>query len=76
MMKQVFINKKACVEEVPAPTPGENEVLVQVNFSLISTGTETRSLLNSKEESLSHKIDIKKQQFNKLKDKFNYINNY
>ena len=44
-MKQVFnLNGEIVVEEVPAPICGENEVLVQNAFSVISTGTESSSL--------------------------------
>jgi len=40
-MQQVFLkNGQIAVEDVPAPTPGEKEVLVANAFSLISSGTE------------------------------------
>lgn len=44
-MKQVLMKKgKAVVEDIPAPSIGEQEVLVQVAFSCISTGTELSGL--------------------------------
>jgi predicted dehydrogenase len=44
-MKQVFnAGGKAVVMEVPAPACGDNEVLVQNMFSVISVGTEGSSL--------------------------------
>ena len=40
-MKQVFVKSgSAIVEEVPAPLLDENSVLIEVAYSLISTGTE------------------------------------
>jgi len=40
-MKQVFIKKgKIVVEKVPAPIVSEDEILVEVYYSCISTGTE------------------------------------
>ncbi len=47
-MKQVFnIGGKITVLEVPAPVYGDNEVLVQNIFSVISSGTESSSLKQS-----------------------------
>ena len=44
-MKQVFNSGgKIVVQEIPAPTCGDNEVLVQNVFSAISAGTEVSSL--------------------------------
>lgn len=44
-MKQVFAQGgNIVVEEVPAPVCGDNEVLVNNAYSLISAGTETMSL--------------------------------
>lgn len=44
-MKQVFnVGGKITVLEIPAPACGDNEVLVQNTFSVISVGTETSSL--------------------------------
>lgn len=40
-MKQVLVRRgEIVVEEVPRPTPAANSVLVKVQYSLISTGTE------------------------------------
>ncbi|MCL4378777.1 MAG: bi-domain-containing oxidoreductase [Actinobacteria bacterium] len=46
-MKQVF-NKKGIitVEEVPSPTVSDDEILVQVYYSCISTGTEIAAMKN------------------------------
>ena len=47
-MKQVLIKKgQAVIEEVPAPIVNENEILVQVYYSCISTGTEMAELKSS-----------------------------
>ncbi|MFQ6052332.1 MAG: bi-domain-containing oxidoreductase [Candidatus Hydrothermarchaeota archaeon] len=47
-MKQVLIKRgKVTVEELPIPTPGDNEVLVKTCYSLISAGTEAVSLSNT-----------------------------
>jgi predicted dehydrogenase/threonine dehydrogenase-like Zn-dependent dehydrogenase len=47
-MKQVFsYNGGIIVEEVPAPVCGDGEVLVQNMFSVISTGTESSSVVSS-----------------------------
>ena len=44
-MKQVFNSGgNIIIAEIPAPTCGDNEVLVQNMFSLISAGTESSSL--------------------------------
>ena len=52
-MKQVFIkNGRAVVEEVPLPLVGEKDVLVQVAYSCISTGTEIAQLVHSARPSL------------------------
>lgn len=42
-MKQIFYNSKQLIEisEVPIPEIGDNEILISVKTSLISTGTET-----------------------------------
>lgn len=45
-MKQIFINskdKRAFLEEVPAPLCADTGVLIQVHYLLISTGTELAS---------------------------------
>lgn len=45
-MRQVFLSKSGeiLVEEAPAPDLGAGEVLIDVAYSLISTGTETASV--------------------------------
>jgi predicted dehydrogenase/threonine dehydrogenase-like Zn-dependent dehydrogenase len=45
-MKQVLRRglKEMVVDDVPAPRPGRNQVLVRPHFSLISSGTETASI--------------------------------
>ena len=47
-MKQIFItNKGRNTLDVPLPTPGDNELLVAVYTSVISTGTETMDMKKS-----------------------------
>ncbi|MBL7033519.1 MAG: bi-domain-containing oxidoreductase [Candidatus Delongbacteria bacterium] len=50
-MKQVAVlnNNRIDIVELPAPTCGENEVLVRTAFSVISAGTETGSLEKNQE---------------------------
>lgn len=45
-MRQVFLSKSGqiLVEDAPAPEHGPGEVLIDVGYSLISTGTETSSV--------------------------------
>ncbi len=67
-MKQIFSNTSGIsVHEVPMPTPGDKEILVAVEASVISTGTETmgmrqddRSLLEKLEESSKLLDKVKK----------------
>lgn len=48
-MKQVLSHRgQVVVKDVPAPIAGDNEVLVQVYYSCISSGTETSSLKNAR----------------------------
>jgi predicted dehydrogenase/threonine dehydrogenase-like Zn-dependent dehydrogenase len=65
-MKQVF-NKRGeiKVEEVPAPLAGDNEVLVQVYYSCISSGTEL-SVLKSGGKSVLKKVIDKPQNIKKV----------
>ena len=57
-MKQVLIKKgKALIEEVPAPTVGEDSVLVQVYYSCISVGTELSSISSSGESLLKKALN-------------------
>ncbi len=67
-MKQVF-NKKGeiIVSEVPAPIAGDDEVLVQVYYSCISSGTEI-SVLKSQKKSLFKKALEKPQNIKKVLD--------
>ena len=47
-MKQVFIKKgRAIVEEIPSPVVDENSLLVEVAYSLISSGTESAGVSQS-----------------------------
>ncbi|MBD3231383.1 zinc-binding dehydrogenase [Candidatus Dependentiae bacterium] len=55
-MKQVFLQKgKALLHDVPTPIVGENDVLVKVAFSFISSGTEIATL-NTSKKSLINKF--------------------
>ena len=67
-MKQVFIkNGQVILEDVPSPSIDKNSVLVEVRYSLISTGTEIASLVSSG-ESIIHKIVEKPGQLKKAFD--------
>ena len=47
-MKQVLINSgKVKLSEVPSPTPQPGEVMVQVEFSCLSSGTEMAGISSS-----------------------------
>jgi predicted dehydrogenase/threonine dehydrogenase-like Zn-dependent dehydrogenase len=49
-VKQVFLGRKgAYIAEVPAPVIADGEVLVEVGYSLISSGTEMAALSSSSE---------------------------
>jgi len=67
-MKQIF-NKKGeiIVGEVPAPIAGNDEILVQVYYSCISSGTEI-SVLKSQGKSLIKKALEKPQNIKKVLD--------
>ncbi len=67
-MKQVYIGKKAFVDNVPAPIVGTKELLVKVEYSLISTGTETSSL-RKKKKSFKDKLNEELQLLEKIKTK-------
>lgn len=68
-MKQIFKSNVGIItNEVPMPKPGKKEVLVQVHYSLISTGTETSSL-RKKEQTLMEKITEKKKLLEKISNK-------
>jgi len=54
-MKQVLVKRgKVQIEDVPAPLVADNHILVEVAYSLISTGTEVTGVKKSG-ESLLHK---------------------
>jgi len=64
-MKQVLVRRgKITVEDVPAPLVGEGNVLVEVAYSLISTGTEVEGLKRSGEslvrKAIEHPEQVKK----------------
>lgn len=67
-MKQVF-NKKGeiMIAEIPAPIAGDDEILVQVYYSCISSGTEI-SVLKSQGKSLAKKVIEKPQNIKKVLD--------
>lgn len=65
-MKQVFIKKgNILVSEVPSPLISDNEILVQVYYSCISSGTELAGIKMSS-KSLFKKILDKPQNINKV----------
>jgi len=65
-MKQVFkSNLGITVQDVPLPALGDKQVLIQVQRSLISTGTETSSM-KKMELSLSQKIIKNRSNLSKL----------
>ena len=65
-MKQVLIkNGQAVVEDIPAPIIGENEILVQVYYSCISTGTEI-SVIESLKKPLYKRVLEKPQNIKKV----------
>lgn len=67
-MKQVFNKKgKIIVGEVPAPIAGDDEILVQVYYSCISSGTEI-PVLKSQGKSLIKKALEKPQNIKKVLD--------
>src|SRR3972149_10469489 len=67
-MKQIF-NKKGeiIVSEVPAPIAGDDQILVQVYYSCISSGTEI-SVLKRQGKSLIKKALEKPQNIKKVLD--------
>lgn len=65
-MKQVFkSNLGITVQDVPLPALGDKQVLIQVQRSLISTGTETSSMRKAK-LSLAQKIVRNRNNISKL----------
>jgi len=68
-MKQILVKQgKIIVEEVPAPMVNKNSVLVEVQFSLISTGTEM-AVLTTSGESLLKKVVKKPNNIKKVINK-------
>ncbi|MBM4399728.1 MAG: zinc-binding alcohol dehydrogenase, partial [Candidatus Cloacimonetes bacterium] len=66
-MKQVFRTQQGIkVVDVQIPSINENEVLVKVHRSMISTGTETMTL-RKEQVSLSNKLKTHKKNLDKLK---------
>lgn len=64
-MKQVLVKRgRVQVEDVPAPLVGEGKVLVEVAYSLISTGTDVESVRRSGEslirKAIEHPEHVKK----------------
>lgn len=56
-MKQVFIKQgKAVVEEVPAPACDSNRILVELSYSLISSGTESAGVTQSQQSVLQRAL--------------------
>jgi len=67
-MKQAFISKgKVIVDEVPAPLVSNNEVLVHVYYSCISSGTELSGITSSG-KSLYKRVIDKPQNIKKVLD--------
>ncbi|MDO9575336.1 MAG: zinc-binding alcohol dehydrogenase, partial [bacterium] len=57
-MKQVFTRKgEILMDEVPAPLTGDNEVLVQVYYSCISSGTELAAVKSGSKSILRKALD-------------------
>ena len=70
-MKQIFKTKTGInVYEVPLPTPGDSELLVAVEASVISTGTETMGMLNDKKNIIEN-LKEKKRLLDKVLQKIN-----
>ena len=64
-MKQVLVRRgKIMIEGVPSPLVGKGNVLVEVAYSLISTGTEVEGLKRSGEslvrKAIEHPEQVKK----------------
>ena len=69
-MKQVFkSNLGITVQDVPLPALGDKQVLIQVQRSLISTGTETSSMKRV-EQTLAQKISKNRNNLSKLNQYF------
>ncbi len=71
-MKQVFIRQgEALVEDVPAPVSDPNRILVELSYSLISSGTESAGVLQSRQSLLARALkqpqNVEKA-FNRLRE--------
>ena len=56
-MKQVFIKRgQVLVEEVPAPICDDNSLLIEVAYSLISSGTEAAGITQSQQSLLERAL--------------------
>jgi len=65
-MKQVFFkNGVAKLQDVPVPRPGKNELLIQVNYSCISPGTERTLMSESKRDPLLQLVAEKPERVKK-----------
>ena len=61
-MKQVLVRRgKITIEDVPAPLVGKGNVLVEVAYSLISTGTEVEGVKRSGESLVRKAIEHPEQ---------------
>lgn len=70
-MKQILKTKSGIkVQNVPLPTPGSSELLVSVEASVISTGTETMDMRHG-EKTIIKTLEEKKRLFDKLLKKVN-----
>jgi len=66
-MKQVFKSNIGIItREVPIPIPDDKEILVKVQNSVISTGTETAPMKKEKNKTISDKILENKNNFTKV----------
>jgi predicted dehydrogenase/threonine dehydrogenase-like Zn-dependent dehydrogenase len=66
-MKQLFKNSSGIkVQDVPIPTPGDKEILVAVEASVISTGTELMDM-RPDDRTILEKLEEKKRLLGKLK---------
>jgi len=71
-MKQVLIRRgTVSIEDIPAPLIEKGHVLVEVAYSLISTGTELSSLQSSGQPLIKKALD----QPEKVKKLWDYLRN-
>lgn len=69
-MQQVFFTKKGAVEvvDVAAPDCGPHELLVAVHFSVISAGTETKTISKSDSEKRAQQVALARRGLELLAD--------